>query len=163
MSHGRLSRRRFMERVGATALAGSATVATGGRLARAERRQASGRETPKICMGLSSRASDSDMRRIKQLGVDHVLMGGPAIPWQESALRDIMNTFMAGGLKVCNMMISGFPNTIYGRPGRDEEIAKVNASISAAGKAGLSVVEYNFYAHRAMEGYYEVIGRAGAG
>ena len=61
------------------------------------------------------------------------------------------------------MMISGFPNTVYGRPGRDEEIAKVKASIAAAGKAGLPVVEYNFYAHRAMEGYYEVTGRAGAG
>ena len=27
----------------------------------------------------------------------------------------------------------------------------------------MPVVEYNFYAHRAMEGYYEVVGRAGAG
>ena len=82
-----------MERIGATALAGSAASATSGRGARAERRQASGRDTPQICMGVSSRAGDSDMRRIKQLGVDHVLMGGPAVPWRESALRDIMDTF----------------------------------------------------------------------
>ena len=60
-------------------------------------------------------------------------------------------------------MIGGFPNTIYGKPGRDEEIDKVRQSIRAAGKAGLPVVEYNFYAHRAMEGYYEEPGRAGAG
>ena len=37
------------------------------------------------------------------------------------------------------------------------------ASIEAAGKGGLTVVEYNFYAHRAIEGYYETIGRAKAG
>jgi mannonate dehydratase len=37
------------------------------------------------------------------------------------------------------------------------------ASIAAAGKGGLTVVEYNFYAHRAIEGYYETVGRAGAG
>jgi mannonate dehydratase len=60
-------------------------------------------------------------------------------------------------------MISGFNNAIYGRPGRDEEIEKVKQSIEAAGKAGLAVVEYNWYAHRAMEGYYEEPGRAGSG
>jgi len=37
------------------------------------------------------------------------------------------------------------------------------ASIEAAGKAGLPVLEYNFYAHRAIEGYYETVGRAKAG
>jgi len=152
-----------MAGIGATALAGPTASATSARGAQAGRPQASGRGAPSICMGISSRASDSDMRRIKQLGVDHVLMGGPPIPWEESALREIMERFRAGGLIVCNMMISGFPNTVYGRPGRDEENAKVKASIVAAGKAGLPVVEYNFYAHRAMEGYYEVVGRAGAG
>jgi mannonate dehydratase len=163
MSRARISRRRFMESVGATALAGSGASITSAREALVERRRASGRVTPKICLGSSSRASDSDMRRIKQLGVDDVLMGGPGMPWQESALRAILERFKAGGLTVCNMMIAGFPNTVYGRPGRDEEIAKIKDSIVAAGKVGLPVVEYNFYAHRAMEGYYEVIGRAGAG
>jgi mannonate dehydratase len=103
------------------------------------------------------------MRRIKQIGVDHVLMGGPAIPWTRDAVRERIDRFAAGGLTLCNMMISGFPNAIYGKPGRDEEIDKVGQSIRAAGKAGLPVVEYNFYAHRLIEGYYEEIGRAGAG
>ena len=163
MSHAAISRRRFVKGIGATALTGSMAPGAVGRAAEARQPHGSRPDTPKICMGMSSRASEADMRRIKQLGVDHVLMGGPAIPWQESAIRDTMERFKAGGLTVCNMMISGFPNTIYGRPGRDEEIAKVKESVAAAGKAGLPVVEYNFYAHRAMEGYYEVIGRAGAG
>jgi hypothetical protein len=61
------------------------------------------------------------------------------------------------------MMISGFNNAIYARAGRDEDIEKVIQSVKAAGRAGLPVVEYNWYAHRAMEGYFEETGRAGAG
>ena len=107
--------------------------------------------------------NEAGMRRVKQLGVDHVLTGGPRIPWQESEIRSTMDSFKAGGLSLGNLMISGFPNTIYGKTGRDEEIEKVIQSIQAAGRAGLPVIEYNFYAHRAMEGYYEETGRAGAG
>ena len=103
------------------------------------------------------------MRRVKQLGVNHVLMGGPPIPWREEQLRSIMNRLKAGGLALGNLMIEGFPNTLYGRSGRDEEIEKVEHSIRAAGRAGLPVVEYNFYAHRLVEGYYAVKGRGGAG
>jgi mannonate dehydratase len=63
-------------------------------------------------------------------------------------------------LTLGNMMISGFPNTVHGRPGRDEEIDKVVQSVRAAGRVGLAVIEYNFYAHRLVEGYYEETGRA---
>jgi len=127
-----------------------------------------GPDTPKLCLGVFDGGGDpsrpeSGMRRIKQLGVDYVLGGGPRIPWQEEELRARIERFKANGLTLYNLMISGFPNTIYGRPGRDEEIDKVIQSIRAAGRAGLPVIEYNFYAHRAMEGYYEEIGRAGAG
>lgn len=127
------------------------------------------RDVPKIALEVGAHSlsigplDPAAMRRIKQLGVDHVLMGGPAIPWSEQKLRDTMERLEAGGLTLGNMMIGGFPKTLYGKPGRDEEIEKVRASIRAAGKAGLPVVEYNFYAHRAMEGYYEEPGRAGSG
>ena len=103
------------------------------------------------------------MRRVKQLGVDYVVMGGPPIPWQEEDVRARIDHLHSRGLTLFNMMISGFPNTLYGRPGRDEEIDKVRHSIRAAGRAGLPVIEYNFYAHRLVEGYYEQSGRAGAG
>ena len=75
----------------------------------------------------------------------------------------MMDTAKAAGVTLGNLMIGGFPNTIYGRPGRDEEIEKVQQSIRAAGKVGLPVVEYNFYAHRAMEGYYYEPGSAATG
>jgi len=127
------------------------------------------RDTPKICLEVggnrlsAGNPDEAGMRRVKQLGVDHVLTGGPPIPWKEDVIRSLMDRLQSGGLTLGNMMIAGFPNAIYGRPGRDEEIEKVLQSIRAAGRAGLPVIEYNFYAHRLVEGYYEETGRAGAG
>jgi len=103
------------------------------------------------------------MEDIRQMGIDHVLMGGPRIPWDAENLRIVMKKFRAHGLTIINMMIGGHPNAIYGREGRDEEIAKIKASIIAAGEAGLPVIEYNWYVDRLMEGYYEKKGRGGSG
>jgi mannonate dehydratase len=123
-----------------------------------------GIDTPKICLDISTaHLEEATMRRVKQIGVNYIASGGPAIPWEEGRIRAIMDTLKSAGLTLGNLMIGGFPNTLYGRPGRDEEIEKVRQSIRAAGRAGLPVIEYNFYAHRAIEGYYEETGRAGAG
>jgi mannonate dehydratase len=159
-----MTRRKIIQAAGAVGLV---CPSAGGAAIPAPR--AEGPETPKICLeaggtALSVGSPDpAGMRRMKQLGVDHVLLGGPPIPWSEDRLRQMMDGFKSGGLALGNMMIGGFPNTIYGRSGRDEEIEKVQQSIRAAGRAGLPVIEYNFYAHRIVEGYYEEIGRAGAG
>lgn len=121
-------------------------------------------DTPKIGAPINLRGlDDAAMRRVKQLGVNWVLSGGPSIPWQQDEIQEFVSRLKTGGLTLGNLMIGGFPNTLYGRPGRDEEIEKVKQSIRAAGKAGVPVVEYNFYAHRAIEGYYEETGRGGAG
>lgn len=122
-----------------------------------------GPEHPKICLGLGSDASEKAMRQLKQIGVDYVLMGGPEIPWKTDPLRSTIDRFKAEGITVLNMMIWGFDNVIYGREGRDEEIEKVKESLVAAGAVGIPVVEYNFYAHRLMKGYYEKKGRGGSG
>jgi mannonate dehydratase len=154
-----LSRRRLIHTVGVSALAAApASSATFDKWPLSE-----SASTPKICLGVAS-LDPAGLRKVKQLGVDYVLRGGPSVlPWRESELRSLMETVQAFGLTLANLMIGGFPNTLYGRPGRDEEIAKVQESIRAAGRAGLPVVEYNFYAHRAMEGYYGEPGRAGTG
>jgi mannonate dehydratase len=120
-------------------------------------------DTPRICLGAGAQADEAGMRRLKQIGVDHVLMGGPRIPWNEADLRSLLDRFRTGGLTVCNLMIYGFDDVIWGRPGADAQIADVITSIRAAGRVGLPVVEYNFYAHRLIEGYKEETGRAGAG
>ena len=56
------------------------------------------------------------------------------------------------------MMISRLQRRDLGRAEADEQTANVVESIQAAGKLGLPVVEYNFYAHRLIEGYKEEIG-----
>lgn len=118
--------------------------------------------TPKICLG-GGRSDEAWLRQLKQVGVDSVLMGGPRTPWTEESLRQIMDRYKAGGIAVINMMIGGLNDVIHGGPNRDREIESIIQSIRAAGKAGLPVIEYNFYAHRLIEGYKEEIGRAGAG
>lgn len=125
-----------------------------------------GPDTPHIAMAIGTRnggPTEQDIRSVLQIGVTHALAGGPQIPWTVEELQPIVDKCKAGGIVLGNLMIGGFPNTLYGRPGRDEEIQKVEASLQAAGKVGLPVVEYNFYAHRAMKGYFEETGRGGAG
>src|ERR1035441_7369035 len=121
--------------------------------------------TPKIASAINLRdgVSEEAIRGVVEIGVYHVLSGGPALPWEASKLQPIVDKLKAAGVTLGNLMIGGFTDTLYGRPGRDEEIEKVKQSIQAAGQVGIPVVEYNFYAHRAMEGYYEEVGRGGAG
>ena len=128
-----------------------------------DRKPANENDLPKICLGFYGPVDDASLRRVKQVGVDYVLTGGPRMPWTEAAVRERIDQFAKGGITLCNMMISGFNDVIWGRPGADAQIADVITSIRAAGKAGLPVIEYNFYAHRLIEGYKEETGRAGAG
>jgi mannonate dehydratase len=124
-----------------------------------------GTGTPKIAcaISLTGGVTGDAIRSLVQIGVYHALSNGPALPWTVSELQPIVDKLKAGGLALGNLMIGGFPNTIYGRAGRDEEIEKISQSIQAAGQVGIPVVEYNFYAHRAMESYYEESGRGSAG
>lgn len=155
-----VSRRGFIQAAGALALA--TPRARAGTRAR-DWPPVEGEGVPKLCLGIGSNADPKQMRKLRQVGVEHVLMGGGRIPWTEAGLRAVVEHFREGGLTVSNMMIGGFTNTLYGRPGRDDEIDKVIRSIRAAGKTGVPVIEYNFYAHRLMKGYHEVPGRGGAG
>ncbi len=117
---------------------------------------------PQITLWLNN-LEEATLRRVKQLGVDHVCMGGPKIPWTTEKLGGWIETLGAAGLELRLLMIGGFDDAIYGREGRDEQIEQVCASIRAAGQVELPVIEYNFYAHRITEGYFEVEGRGGAG
>ena len=47
-----------------------------------------GPTTPKLVAPINGREiTDQSMRRVKQLGVDHVLKCGPRVPWRGEALR----------------------------------------------------------------------------
>ena len=100
----RLSRRSILQTAGAVALtpsvAGAAEI-PGPRL--------EGPNTPKICLeaGLGAPAGASPEeaavaagRRIRQLGVEHVISGGPRIPWDEARLKEMMDRLKANGVLV---------------------------------------------------------------
>ena len=170
----KFSRRKALQSVGAGALSPLAAHVLSA--APAPPAPKEGKGTPKIAVGMGDggggggRGADRSMaaKRIKQLGVDHVLSGGPGqLPWTEQSLTTVMEPWKAAGIEVSNLMINLSPDIIYGKAGnkRDEDLEKIKASIVAAGKVGLPVVEYNFYAHRAMEGYFEEIDteRGGSG
>ena len=120
-----------------------------------------GDDVPKICLG--GGYDEARMRQYKQVGVDYVLGGGGAAPWTVESLRERMDRTEASGIRVINLMIGGINDVIHGGPNAAEQTQNVIESIRAAGQVGLPVIEYNFYAHRLTEGYYEEIGRAGAG
>ncbi len=122
-----------------------------------------GPNTPKLCVGSSINADEKQMRQIKQMGADYVAMGGPPIPWKEEDIRAIMDRHKAQGLTVINMSIGRPQNSIFGRKGREAEIAQVKESLVAAGAVGLPVVEYNFLVDRLKEAYYYKEGRGGSG
>jgi mannonate dehydratase len=168
-----LSRRELL----ATAGAGLALAATAGqRSAHAETLTGG----IKITMPVGELTEDA-LAFVAYLGVDYVTTGGPASPtytpegrvvqarpndpappWKDADLRRMKETVERAGLKLGNVMLHDFRRAILGRPGADEDIELVKESIRAAGRAGIPIVEYNWYALRAMGGYYEEPGRGGS-
>ena len=103
--------------------------------------------------------------RIKQLGVTHLIgvgLGG-GMPLTEANVRNAIQAAKDQGMVAYNAMINVPNSVIYGKDTRAKDMEPFIASIEAAGKAGLPMLEYNFYAHRIIEGYYETVGRANAG
>jgi len=130
-----------------------------------------GANTPKLVLGCPLNADVKQMRRLKQIGVDHVSTGGwtnqEALsnpkPWKENELKGYMNKFKENGLTLINLMHPVGTNIVLGRKGRDAEIEIFKESLHAAAACGLPNVEYNFYVDRIVEGYFEVEGRGGSG
>ena len=128
---------------------------------------------PKLAISVAN-FEEATLRRVRQLGITNVHASGGAgssdsnfgrehqLPWTEETLGADVKALEKHGIKLAIKMITGFPNAIYNRPGRDEDIEKVIESIKVAGRLEIPVVEYNWYAHRIIEGYSYVEGRGGA-
>jgi mannonate dehydratase len=141
-----------------------------------------GPNTPKLASYISLPPPEAAMRTIKQIGVDYIdIPTMPPFPWTDETFRSIMDPLKKQGLTLGIVMMPwwqgnpsargkaadggmepNFLKIVHGTPGRDEVIEKIKQSIHAAGKAGLPVVEYDFFPHRAVEGYRDVPGRGGA-
>ena len=131
-------------------------------------------DTPHICLGpiADSEITVAGIRRYTQLGLSHIILNGGGFPWDADSLKAKVKTLADHGLKAGDI---GLPwsgpsgkymrDIIYARPGRDRAIEDVKKSIRAASAAGIPIVEYNFYVHRANEGYFDHPdqGRGGAG
>ncbi len=125
---------------------------------------------------------DESLRFMQQLGVRWITAGGPNAPtyspegrvtlrdgdvdtargpWKDAELQALKDKAESYGLRIGNLMLHDFRDVILGRPRRDEQIEHVIESIRAAGRVGVPVVEYNWYALRAMGGYYQREGRGG--
>ena len=123
-----------------------------------------GPDTPKICLGalLESELNPRGLKRYRQIGITHVILGNAGFPWKEDMLKAKMQVLRDSGMTAGDIVIpyvssSGetMRDIILARPGRAKAIEEVKSSIRAAGAAGIPVVEYNFYAHRLEEGYFD--------
>jgi mannonate dehydratase len=168
-----LSRRGMMLTSGGALLVGAAGIGRADAASDTNGMPQEGPDTPKLTMYISADPTESEMKKIKQIGINWVDMPDmPPPPWTEDWFRKRMDLLATQGLKLGIVMVPWFKNgamepeflkVVHGLPGRDEMIDKLKASIVAAGKAGLPVVEYDFFPHRANEGYKEIPGRGGSG
>jgi mannonate dehydratase len=121
-------------------------------------------DTPHVCLGpiADSEINPAGIRRYTQLGLTHIILNGGGFPWNADTLKARVKTLKDNGLTAGDIGLpwTGTSGTymrdiIYGRAGRDKAIEDVKTSIRAAGAAGIPIVEYNFYVHRANEGYFD--------
>src|SRR5215216_793708 len=118
----RISRRRLLQSAGAAAAMAAAPAGlSASAQPKSGRMPVEGAGTPKICLGGAAATDQAALRRLKQIGVNYVLTGGPRIPWTEADIRGRMDQYKAAGITLCNLMISGFDDVIWGRPGADEQ------------------------------------------
>jgi mannonate dehydratase len=97
-----LNRRDVLKAIGTSAVAGSLPVRFASAQPTFSRMPPEAKDTPKICLGFGGPVDEAGMRRLKQIGVDHVLTGGPKIPWSEADIRARIDQFKAGGLVLWN-------------------------------------------------------------
>jgi mannonate dehydratase len=121
-------------------------------------------DTPHICLGpiADSEINLAGIRRYTQLGLSQIILNGGGFPWNADSLKAKVKILADNGLKAGDI---GLPwsgpggnfmrDIIYGRAGREKAIEDVKTSIRAASAAGIPIVEYNFYVHRANEAYYD--------
>ena len=123
-------------------------------------------ETPTLTLFLNN-LEDRSLRRVKQLGVIGISMAhldtGGLETWTDENLKRHIDRVAEADLELRNIMFDPGERIIFAQPGRDEDIETVIKAIQVAGRQGLPVMEYNFYAHRIVEGYKVVPGRGGSG
>ena len=172
LSRQEISRRRLLKLAGATALtgaAGPAFMSPAWGLGMPQE----GPDTPKLTMYMENLIDPAEARRLKQIGITAIDAGStPAQPWGMDYLQPRVDFLKAQGMKIGIMMVRwSFQNgmdpdmnqIVHGTPQRDVEIDKIKQTIVNFGKLGIPVLEWNFYNHRATDGYSNTLGRGDSG
>ena len=125
-----------------------------------------GPDTPKLTTYMEDLLSDQEAIQIKQLGINWVdTQAVPAQPWGMDYLQPRVDALKKHEMHIGIMMIRWSYNRgidpnmnmiVRGLPGRDEEIGKIKQTIVNMGKLGIPVLEWNFFNHRAEDGYQTV-------
>ena len=180
-----LSRRRLLQTTTAMAMAGAAAAAATAAQAQqgpdapyhptpAKRlgQPQEGPDTPKLTTYMNDLLDENEAIAIKQLGIDWIDAAVvPEQPWGTDYLQPRMDALKKHDMHIGIMMVRWsykggmdpqMSKIVYGQPGRDEEIAKVKQTIVNFGKLGIPVLEWNFYNHRAEEGYDHAVPAAAA-
>ena len=120
----------------------------------------------KIALSLGS--SQREMRFAQQLGLQHVVSALPANPkgyLELDDLRSARERFADYGLSfdvIENLPTPHYYKAMFGLPGRDEQLAHVSTTIRNMGKAGISVLQYQWMLLGGLRTEYSPVGRGGA-
>jgi mannonate dehydratase len=105
----------------------------------------------RLGLGQFSELTEERLTYIKQLGADDFLMNTPKLPgaerWEYEDLSALRAQADAAGLRL--MALENVPRTFYeramlGLPGRDEQIAHMQATIRNMGRAGIPILGYHW-------------------
>ena len=125
--------------------------------------------TMRIVLGQAARATEEYLTFASQLGVSGVQLNTPDLPgeqrWELADLVALREKVEGYGLRL--EAIENVPNHFYedamlGRPGRDEEIENVAATIRNMGNAGIRVLGFNWLPNSVWRTELAPVGRGGA-
>ena len=118
-------------------------------------------------IALQSGALEEEIQFVKQVGVEHVVWGGPESPAGYLELELLVRTrdfFEKHGLQlgvIENVPTSFYDRIMLGLPGRDEQIENYCRTLRNMGRAGIPVMGYNWMALGGIS-TDQVRGRGGA-
>jgi mannonate dehydratase len=119
-------------------------------------------------IALSLGRSQREMRFAQQLGLHYVVSRLPANPkgyLELDDLRSARERFAGHGLSfdvIENLPTPHYYKAMFGLPGRDEQLAHVSTTIRNMGKAGISVLQYQWMLLGGLRTEYSPVGRGGA-
>ena len=123
----------------------------------------------RIGVGQAARATDEYLAFASQLGVSGVQLNTPDLPgerrWEVGDLIALREKVEGYGLEL--EAIENVPNAFYedamlGRPGRDEDIENVAATIRNMGTAGIPILGFNWMPTSVWRTDLSPVGRGGA-